>query len=202
MWHVFYTYNFYEESTGWQLEPKVLLLIWIMVLGCSPLQATAEWHCGNLLAWSPGCLLLPSPGLPLEALRRVSDKLTCELGALIRTAALCTSCPTKVQMQRQTSVPPQHGCGPAAGMAVRRLAASSPWQAMRGRDVLALPLHLFARLFQLLLFCSNLDTWLRAGKMPRLHFDPVVHCYCIREWIFICSAVYEEVCAFPFGLWI
>lgn len=61
MWHVFYTYNFYEESTGWQLEPRLLLLIWITVLGCSPLRARAEWHCGNLLAWSPGCRLLPSP---------------------------------------------------------------------------------------------------------------------------------------------
>lgn len=191
MWHIFHTYNFYENSTGWQLEPNLLLLIWITVLGCSLLRAAAGWHRGNLLARSSGSsLLLPSPsrGYRSRLLPTVSDKLTCELGASIRTAALCTSYPTKVQMQMQshTSVPPQKGRGPAAGMAVRRPAASSPWQAMSGRDMLASPLQLFARLFQLcfvakLLFCSNLNTWLRAGKTPRLHFDPVVHCYCIRE---------------------
>lgn len=154
MWHVFYTYNFYEKSTGWQLEPNLLLLIWITVLGCSLLRAAAGWHRGNLLAQSSGSSLLlpsPSPGYRSRLLHGVSDKLTCELGALIRRAALCTSYPTKVQMQMQsqTSVPPQQGRGPAAGMAVRRPAASSPWQAMSGRDTLASPLHLFARLLQL-----------------------------------------------------
>lgn len=85
----------------------------------------ALWEPAGMVPWLPPAAK-PIPGLPLEALRRVSDPLACELGAPIRTAALCSSCPTKVQMPRQTSVPPQQGCGPAAGMAVRRLAASSP----------------------------------------------------------------------------
>lgn len=62
MRHIFYTCNFYEKHTGWQLEPNLLLFIWITVLGCSPLWAEAGWHRGNLLARSPGSsLLVPSP---------------------------------------------------------------------------------------------------------------------------------------------
>lgn len=95
MWHMLYTYNFYTESTGWQLEPNLLLLIWITVLRCSPLWAAAGWHRGNLLAPSPGSsLLLPSQSRGLCSRLCMVFLISShkwEMGAFIRKAALCTS---------------------------------------------------------------------------------------------------------------
>ena len=187
MWHVFYTYNLYEKSTGWQLEPSLRLLIWIMVLGCSPLQATAGWHHGSLLARSPGgSLRLPSPsrgyrsrlctGFPTSS--RVSWEHWSEqlhFGPLTRLRYRCR-CKVILCRHGKDAGPPQgwRSGGRLPPPPDRLWVAGICWP----RPCICLPD--FFSCVQLL-FCSNLDTWLRAGIMPRLHFDPVVHCYCIRE---------------------
>lgn len=58
--------------------------------------------------WQQPLTAKPILGSLLKALHGIYEKLMCELGALIRTVALCTFYLTKVRMQMQhwTSVPP------------------------------------------------------------------------------------------------
>lgn len=94
MRHMLYTCDFYAESTSWQFEPNLLLLIWITVLGCSPLRLMAGWHRENLLAPSPHSsflLLSQSQGYCSRLCKGfLISSCKCELGQLIRKAALCT----------------------------------------------------------------------------------------------------------------
>lgn len=81
--------TFIKKAQVGQLEPNLLLCIGLqLVAGHSWVAPRQPAGVGS---WQQPPTAKPIPGLLLEALHGVSDKPMCELGALIRTAALCTS---------------------------------------------------------------------------------------------------------------
>lgn len=184
---------FWKEHRG-----IIRFLIWVTALGCILLQL-----------WLGGCGTLPLAtadaakpilGLPLGALNRASDTLMCDLGPVIRAAPFAPLHLPKVQVQVSwTYVLPQRGHGPAC-----RLPPCHP-PPLRGRDMLLLPLPLFARLFFMCNYCfvttltsdeEQENTKVAFWSCSALLFYQGIN------FFFICTAVYKEVSAFLWGFWI